>query len=50
MCGEHKDEEKSFRFMKHLNRFNCYCKDCEKWYHKHYIRKEYRPKDTAVEV
>ena len=39
MCGEYKEESK-FRFMKHQNRYNCYCKDCERWYHRYYVRKD----------
>lgn len=37
MCGEYKEDDK-FRFMKHQNRYNAYCKDCERWYNKHYAR------------
>lgn len=40
MCGESKSVD-SFRFMKSQSRYNCYCKDCERWYQKHYQR-EYR--------
>lgn len=29
MCGEYK-EETEFRYMKHLGRYNAYCKECEK--------------------
>lgn len=39
MCGEYKDVSQ-YRFMKHLNRYCAYCKDCERWYNKHYVRKK----------
>ena len=26
--------------MNKQKRFNAYCKECEKWYHRHYVRKE----------
>lgn len=39
MCGEYKTVEQ-FRYMKHLKRYNAYCKACEKWYLRHYVRKE----------
>lgn len=45
MCGEYKPLV-NFRFMKHLNRYQCYCKDCERWYHKHYVKKEKRSEDN----
>lgn len=38
LCGEYK-EEKEFRYMNKQKRFNAYCKECEKWYHRHYVRK-----------
>lgn len=44
MCGEYKPIEQ-FRFMKHQNRNNCYCKQCEKWYQRHYVRKQKEVKD-----
>ena len=37
MCGSYK-EEKEFRYMKKQDRYNCYCKDCEKLYNKEYQR------------
>lgn len=37
MCGECK-EEAEFRFMKHRNNYNSWCKDCERWYSKMYKR------------
>lgn len=37
MCGEYK-EEKEFRYMKKQNRYNCYCKNCERLYNKEYQR------------
>lgn len=40
ICGEVK-EELYFRFMKHRGRYNSYCKDCERWYMKNYM-KSYR--------
>lgn len=39
LCGEYK-EESEFRYMNKQKRFNAYCKECEKWYHRHYVRKE----------
>ncbi len=47
MCGEYKDVCE-FRFMKHLNRYNSYCKECERWYHKHYVRKEKHVKESQI--
>lgn len=41
MCGEYKTIDQ-FRFMKHQQRHNAYCKACEKWYQKHYVRKDRR--------
>ncbi len=38
MCGEYREEAKEFRFMKHLNRYNTYCKSCERWYNTMYKR------------
>lgn len=38
MCTEFKTLDK-FRFMKHQNRYNAYCKECEKFYHRNYMRK-----------
>ena len=40
MCGDYKEESKEFRFMKHLNRYNAYCKDCNRWYNTIYKRVE----------
>lgn len=37
MCGAYK-EETEFRYMKNQDRYNCYCKDCEKLYNKEYQR------------
>lgn len=37
MCGEVKAETE-FRFMHHKNRHNSYCKDCERWYNRLYMR------------
>lgn len=37
MCGKAKDENE-FRFMKRQNRYNAYCKDCERWYNTLYKR------------
>lgn len=38
MCGSYKEEAKEFRFMKNQNRYNCYCRACEKLYIKEYMR------------
>lgn len=38
MCGEYKETTR-FRFMIQQNRHNAYCKDCERWYQRHYKRK-----------
>ena len=38
MCGECKEEATDFRFMAHLNRYNCYCKRCESIYNREYKR------------
>ena len=38
VCGDYKEESKEFRFMKHLNRYNAYCKDCNRWYNTMYKR------------
>lgn len=46
MCGESKPID-SFRFMKSQNRYNSYCKDCERWYQKHYQR-EYRRRNNEM--
>lgn len=35
MCGEYKNVI-NFRFMKKQNRYNTYCKDCERWYQHNY--------------
>ena len=40
MCGEYKDTTQ-FRYMNTLKRYNCYCKECEKWYMKQYGRIRY---------
>lgn len=37
MCGSYK-EQTEFRYMKKQDRYNCYCKDCEKLYNKEYQR------------
>lgn len=37
MCGSYKDETE-YRFMNKQNRYNNYCKDCEKLYMKEYKR------------
>lgn len=37
MCGGYKEEEQ-FRYMKKQDRYNCYCKDCERLYNKEYQR------------
>nr|DAT26923.1 MAG TPA: restriction endonuclease [Caudoviricetes sp.] len=33
-----KKEETEFRLMKKRNRRNSYCKDCERWYMRNYMR------------
>lgn len=38
MCGDVKKEETDFRFMQKQNRYNCYCKACERLYIKEYMR------------
>ena len=40
LCGKIKSENE-FRFMKKQNRFNAYCKKCERWYNTLYMR-QYR--------
>ncbi|EFR39715.1 hypothetical protein HMPREF9406_2598 [Clostridium sp. HGF2] len=37
MCGEYKPES-NFRFTKTQNRYNAYCKQCERWYNANYKR------------
>lgn len=37
MCGSYKEQE-NFRYMKKQDRYNCYCKDCERLYNKEYQR------------
>ena len=37
MCEGYKEEEQ-FRYMKKQDRYNCYCKDCERLYNKEYQR------------
>ena len=37
MCGEYK-EELEYRFMNKQSRYNAYCKECERFYQKHYKR------------
>ena len=37
MCREVKPES-DFRFMHKQNRYNSYCKDCERWYMRMYKR------------
>ena len=37
LCREVKPETE-FRFMGHLNRYNSYCKECERWYNRLYMR------------
>lgn len=46
MCGEYKPID-NFRFMKSQNRYNSYCRDCERWYQKHYQR-EYRRRNNEM--
>lgn len=46
MCGEYKKDE-CFRFMKHQNRYNAYCTECERWYQKHYVRKQKKHEATS---
>lgn len=38
MCGEYKQEETSYRYMNKQQRYNTYCKSCEKLYIKEYMR------------
>lgn len=38
MCGEYKDIAQ-FRFLNKQNRHIAYCRDCERWYQRHYVRK-----------
>lgn len=38
MCRNVKNEETHFRFMQKQNKFNSYCKACEKLYIKEYMR------------
>ena len=48
LCGEIKPED-AFRFMKHQNRHNAYCKKCESWYNKLYMKGyRERKKEQAV--
>ena len=37
LCREIKPEIE-FRFMRHQNRYNYYCKECERWYNTMYKR------------
>lgn len=37
MCGSYK-KEKEFRYMKKQDRYNYYCRDCERLYNKEYQR------------
>ena len=37
MCGQLKPATE-FRWMQHRNRYNSYCKDCERFYRKLYMR------------
>lgn len=37
MCGTPK-EETEFRLMKKRNRRNNYCRECERWYMRNYMR------------
>lgn len=37
MCGEYMQID-NFRFMRSQNRHNSYCRECERWYQKHYHR------------
>lgn len=37
MCGSYK-EETEYRYMNKQNRYNCYCKKCERLYIKEYQR------------
>ena len=37
MCGSYKDETE-YRFMNKQNRYNAYCKSCERLYNKEYMR------------
>lgn len=46
MCGEYKPID-NFRFMKSQSRYNSYCRDCERWYQKHYQREYRRNKDET---
>lgn len=50
LCGEYKEEETEFRYMKKLGRYNAYCKECEKWYHRHYVRKKVRGKKNVKRI
>lgn len=49
MCGEYKNVI-NFRFMAKQNRYNAYCKDCERWYQHNYgaIRRA-KMKDKKME-
>lgn len=41
-------EETEFRLMKKRNRRNSYCKDCERWYMRNYMRAYREIKLNAV--
>ena len=41
-------EEAEFRLMKKRNRRNSYCKDCERWYMRNYMRAYREIKLNAV--
>lgn len=48
LCREVKPETE-FRFMRHLNRYNSYCKECERWYNRIYMRVYRERKQVEVQ-